>query len=331
MFQTSSRSYLASLALTALLAGCGSAASTAPSSFSADTTAMGGVVQKTASGSVSPDATGMVLYESSLDGSPGHGQVLVFPSSLKAKNPNPIRTFNDGTVRPFGMWIDTHGNLWVANIPQGAPSTGVFAYHAGASHPFRNLRVGLVNPTHVAVGADGTVFVNQDRCNSNIQGACVTVYAPGSNRPTRTIDMHFAGYALQTGEMGFDKNGNLLVVDSTFKGGTHVFQVAAHTFKVTDLKLHLSVDGPGLALDGAGNLYVSGVSRGLIDVFAPGATSPSRVLNGGSYDIAVLHDGTLYGNFYGGIVEYAPGATNPTNQFYTSGNYGLGVAVGPAR
>src|ERR1700680_2369840 len=161
MFPTPSRRYLASLALTALLAGCSNSASSIPSNLTANAAPLGSVVQMPANAFASLDARGMVLYASSLAGGPGRGQVLVFPSSLKAKNPNPIRTFNDGTTRPFGMWVDKHGDLWVANIPQGAPSTGVFAYHAGASHPFRNLTDQLVNPTHVAVGDDGTVYVNQ--------------------------------------------------------------------------------------------------------------------------------------------------------------------------
>lgn len=328
MFPTPSRKYLAPLALSALLAGCSNTGSSIPSSFTAN--AMPLVSQKNTNALTSPDAGGMVLYESSLDGGPAHGQVLGFPSSLNAKNPNPIRTFNDGTVRPYGMWVDTHGNLWVANIPQGAPSTGVFAYHPGASHPFRHLTDQLVDPTHVAVGADGTVYVNQDECNGKFHSGCITVFAPGSNRVSRTIDLNVTGYALQAGEMAFDKNGNLLVVDSSFQIGTHVIQVSTQTFKVTDLNLQVSADGPGLAVDGAGNLYVGGENTGQIEVFAPGATSPSRFINGSSYDLAVKRDGTLYANNYGEILEWAPGATNPTNQFTTIGNDGLGVAIGPA-
>lgn len=326
MFPTPSQKYLVSFALTALLAGCGSAASSVPSSPNANGTQASSIIQRTANSFLSPGTPGTVLYESSLDGSPGHGQVLVFTSSLMAHNPHPLRAFNDGTVRPFGMWVDKNGDLWVANIPQGAPTTGVFVYHPGASHPYRNIVDGLANPTHVAVGRDGSAYVNQSQCN-NIQGACVTVYPPGSNHPSRSIDMHFSGYALQTGEMAFDKNGNLLVMESNFRQGGHVFRVSTRTFTVTDLKLNIGAADPGLAVDGAFNLYVSGSS---IEVLAPGHRNPSRVLNGFSYDIAVLPNGTVYGNAYGGIVEFAPGAINPTNQFASYGNYGLGVAVGPA-
>lgn len=272
-------------------------------------------------------APGSVVYEGSLDGSPGHGQILVWPASLGAHPQNPLRTFMDGAVRPYGEWVTKSGDLYVANTPQGAPTTGVFAYHPGASHPFRNIRDNLGNPTHVAVGNDGTVYVSDNFCPGTPEGACIVVFAPASNEASRTVDLHFSGYALRTGEMAFDKNGNLLVVDTNFKQGAHVFSVDTHTFKVTDLQLEASSDGPGLGVDAAGNLYLSG--PGGIDMFPPGSKRATRTLNGFAYDITVLPNGTVYGNGYGAIVEFAPGANNPTNTIESSGNFGLGIAVGP--
>ena len=312
--------YLYSLALTALLAGCSSAGSTLPPNSTANA----------AGGFVLPDLRGFVLYEGSYNFAPGVGQVLVYPSGLKAHNPQPLRSINTDTVRPNGLWVDKNGNLWVVNIPQGAPTTGIFVYHPGKSVPYRHITDQLVDPSEVAVAADGTAYVNQSAC-PNISGDCVTVFPPGSNHASRTIDMHFSGYATTAGEAAFDLKGNLLVAESNLKHGLHIFKVNTRTFAVKDLGLHLGVDGPGLAVDGAGNMYVTGIGSGRIEVFAPGLLYPSRVITGGGYDIAALTDGTLYVNNYGGITEYAPGAQSPTNQFYSQGNYGIGVAVGPAQ
>ena len=322
------RRFSFALATTALFAGCSGAPSSLPSNPTADQAPTGNAVQMMTGRFASPDAHRMVLYEGSYNFAPGVGQVLVYTSNLKAHNPQALRSINDDTVRPNGLWVDKHGDLWVVNIPQGAPTTGIFVYHAGKSVPFRHLIDQLVEPSEVAVAADGTAYVNQRTC-PNIAGDCVTVFPPGSNHASRTIDMHFSGYATSAGEEAFDQSGNLLVAESNFKQGLHIFRVTPGTFTVTDLGLHLGVDGPGLAVDGAGNIYVSGIGAGSIDVFAPGSLDPSRVLNGGAYDITTLADGTLYANVYGSITEYAPGAIDPTNQFYSSGNYGIGVAIGP--
>lgn len=271
----------------------------------------------------------MVLYESSYDYQPGVGQVLVWPAGLNAHPQNPMRSITAFTVRPNGMWVDTNGDLWVVNIPQGAPTTGIFVYHAGASVPFRHIIDQLDLPTEVAVAKDGTAYVNQTACN-NIPGDCITVYPPGSNTASHTIDLNFEGYAHGAGGLAFTRNGDLLALEFAFKQGVHIFRINPTTLHFRDLGLHLDVDGPGLATDGAGNMYVTGVGSYKIDVFAPGATSPTREINGGGYDITARPDGTLYVNGYGAVSEYAPGATSPTNVITSYGNYGIGVAVGPA-
>lgn len=274
---------------------------------------------------------GLVLYESSYDYQPGVGQVLVFPASLKAKEPNPIRAITQNTVRPNGMFVDTHGDLWVVNIPQGAPTTGVYVYHPGASKPFRHITDLLDYPTDVAVAKDGTAYVNQQQC-SNLDGDCVVVYPPGSNKVSHTINMNFSGYAHGAGGMAFDSKGDLYVCEFGFPHGVAsatVFKITPGTLKVHDLGLQHMVAGPGLAIDGSDNLYVTGENEGQIDVFAPGSKTPTRTLQGGGYDATARPDGTLYVNVYGGVEEYAPGATSPTNFVSSPGDYGLGVAVGP--
>lgn len=314
--------------LALLLAGCGNAASSSPTHLNASGPAAV-MPELPLNGFSTLAQQRMVLYESSFDFRPGVGQVLVWPAGLSAHPQNPMRSITANTVRPLGMWVDSNGDLWVVNIPQGAPTTGIFVYHPGAAVPFRHITDGLVYPTEVAVANDGTVYVNQSQCN-NIQGNCITVYAPGSNTVTHTINLNFNFYAHAAGGLAFGKSGDLLALEYSFQEGAHVFRINPTTFHFHDLGLQLDVDGPGLATDRAGDMYITGAGTYKIDVFAPGATSPTREIQGGGYDITARPDGTLYVNGYGAVSEYAPGASSPTNIITSYGNYGEGVAVGPA-
>lgn len=271
-----------------------------------------------------------VVYMSSFNGRPGLGQVFVYPSGLD-RHPNaPMRTIQVGTVRPYGMWVDSAGTLYVANIPQGAPTTGITEFHPGDIGPFKTLNDGLWYPTEVAVSKNGTVYVNE-RLANNCTGDCVAIYAPGSDSITRTVPLNFNGYALQSDQMAFDRGGNLLVGASTFQSGYHLFRMNVNTFKVTQLKMNLTgIVGPGLAMDGAGNMYISSYNNPEIAVFAPGSESPTRWISGYAEDLTVMADGTLYAMTGGGVEEYKPGSSSPDNIINEPGyNLGFGIAIGP--
>jgi hypothetical protein len=285
--------------------------------------------QSLPSDSLGQAGTKTVIYIGNIDGQPGLGDVLVYPSGLQQHNPSPLRTILQGTARPSGLWVDTAGTLYVANLPQGAPSIGVTEFHPGASHPFQTLTDQLSDPEQVAVAKDGTVYVNQRIGHEDF----VTVFAPGSTHALATIDSHFDGYALQPGGMAFDRNGNLIFSAETFKDGCHIFKMTPGSLTVTDLKLNVSVDGAGLAIDGAGNMYVSGFFNGLgIEVFAPGSKSPNRTINQGATALTVKPDGTLYAMTETGVSEYAPGGSVPVNSFNAPAPVqGFGIALGPVR
>jgi hypothetical protein len=317
-------------AVAVLLTGCsyGGSAAVAPMNSTPRTTQPSMTVDRAAS----TTSSALAVFLSSFNGPNFAGEVVAFPGGLGAHNPPVLRTIASGTQRPFGMWVDSAGTLYVVNIPDGEPTTGVSEYHPGATLPFRVLTQGLVFPTSVAVDAAGNVFVNQ-RQGDGGSGDFVTVFPPGKLQPSRTIDLHFAGYDLQAGGMAFDKHGNLLVAAANFRVGLHIFKVAPGSSTATEL--HLSITGtqdisstPGVAVDGAGNLYVS--SLGSIAVFAPGATTASRFTTKGANLIAVLPDGTLYASTGSGVDEYKPGANSPTNSITDQNVDGFGVAVGPA-
>lgn len=322
MSMNSLRLCLTAVALAGVVAGCSSAGTS--SAIATPSRSGNSFVQQNS-------GTHNVVYLSSFDGAPGIGQVFVYPAALGAHPTQPQRIINHGTVRPFGMWVDSSGTLYVANIPQGAPTTGITEFHPGEGFPFKVLNGGLWYPTEVAVGKDGTVYVNE-RLANNCTGDCVAIYAPGSSTISRTVALNFNGYALESDQMAFDRRGNLLVGASTFKDGYHIFRLNVTTFKVTELKVNLSgLGGPGLAVDGAGNMYVSTYNSDVIAVFAPGSENPTRMINGGAEDLTVMPDGTLYAMTGGGVQEYRPGSSTPDNTINEpAGNLGFGIAVGPA-
>ena len=321
MSLTPSRLLVFTAALTAVLVGC--SAATSSSTIASPANPAGNVFVRRGSG------TQTVVYTSSFDGRPGLGQVFVYPAALGRHPSSPMRTIENGTVRPYGMWVDSAGTLYVVNIPQGAPTTGIAEFHPGSNFPFKTLNGGLWYPTEVAVGKNGAVYVNE-RLANNCSGDCVAIYAPGSDSIARTVPMNFDGYALQSDQMAFDRGGNLLVGASTFKDGYHIFRMNVNTFKVTELKLDVTGLGPGLGADGAGNIYVSGAYANEIAVFAPGATSPTYTMSPGAQDLTVMPDGTVYAATGAGVNEYKPGGNTPVNTIdEPAGNLGFGIAVGP--
>jgi hypothetical protein len=244
------------------------------------------------------------------------GGVRMYSADIHQPNPPLIGTIANGTARPEGVWIDPKGTLYVTDAEQYPIQANLLEYKHGASSPFRTITSGLFSPAAVAVGADGTVYVNA--LNGDSTGEVVE-YAPGKVVPERTITLPDPGYTLTPGDLAFDRNGNLLAATLVNTITVHVFKIAPGSSKVTDLDLQ----GPGgaaIGVDGAGNLYTGGLYQ--VAVYPPGATSPSRTfpLTFFGNGLTVARNGTLYvvGNLT--VAEFAPGASSPTN--YINTDYG---------
>jgi hypothetical protein len=326
------RRYAIVVLLSTPMAGCAAAGfSAGGGSPQLSSPAQGGVLRlpSSAVGGFGDASTTRGLFVSTFDGPNGTGEVVVFPAGLNQHNPSPLRTITNGTQRPLGVWVDHGGTLYVANLPDAAPTTGVSEYRHGQQFPFRVLTDRLIYPTAVAVGADGTVYVN-DRMNSQGQvGDFVTVFPPGQTHASRTITVEQGGREASAGELAIDGKGNVLALCDLFFDGLSIYSINPTTFAVTKMPLNLKgLVGPGIAVDGAGNLYVSSYSTAQIAVFAPGSQNPTRIIGQGAYDITVTRDGTLYAGTYYGVDEYKPGANSPSNSVQLLGAFG--VAVGPA-
>jgi hypothetical protein len=256
-------------------------------------------------------STNRVLFVSNLIGG-----IRLYSADIRESNPPLLGTIATAAKRPEGVWIDRNGTLYVVDRAQYPTLANLLAYKHGASSPSLTITSGLYAPAAVAVGNDGTVYVNSVKGDGT---GIVVEYAPGAITPERTIILPDAGYTLTAGDLAFDQNGNLFAATLVNTTTLHVFKIAFGTSQVTDLGLQ-GLGGAGIGVDGHGNLYTGGLYN--VAVYAPGATSPSRTfpLNFFGNGLTVARNGTLYvvGNLT--VAEFAPGASSPTN--YINTNYG---------
>ncbi|HEX3369513.1 MAG TPA: hypothetical protein VHS56_08060 [Candidatus Cybelea sp.] len=193
--------------------------------------------------------------------------------STSGSNQSPIGKITDGISGPQGCFVDRHGNLFVAN----ASNQTVTMYQRGAT-TWSLQYTGFAYPTNVAVGANGTLYVD------DLVGGKVVEFARGKTRSKRTI--------LVTDPQGaaLDAANNLYV---SYNTGSHgggpgtVNEYAPKSTKGTDLDLPI-VWSAGDAVDSKGDVVVadqgSGIGNAAVYVFPPGSTQPSETINQGIED-----------------------------------------------
>jgi sugar lactone lactonase YvrE len=254
--------------------------------------------------------TGRVLYIADIDGQPGVGQILVYTAGMK--NPQFLRAITNGTGRPFGLWVDSQNILYVANEPNKYPAS-VTEFKPGASSPFFEISSFKGYPESVAVDAKQDVYVNESVQDEGF----VQEFAPGSHTAERTIDTGVGGYAFTPGSMTFDPQGNLIVAEQAGLD-LQIVKIAPGALKATPVNLDLegnNINGPGMGMDKAGNMYVASGEGATVSVFAPGQTEPSRTISSvAGYGLTgVTARGAVYqasGNYT--VTEIAPGSNSAT-------------------
>lgn len=234
---------------------------------------------------------------------------------------------------PAGMAIDTAGNLYIADndaFPsEGRPQRhrirkvdaqtktihtiagGAMAGYSGDNGDA--LAAKLDSPSHVAVDADGNVFVS-DYGNSAVRRIdgrtnVITTYAGRGNPPDGSGDgLPATSASLTPSALLVDrKNGDLYVADD-FYYGDRIRKIDGHSGiittvagssaagapsfsgdngKATDAGLNFQYEASGLAFDANGSLYIADtvnhrvrVVYGCVAVTAPRITSPSSGAQG---------------------------------------------------
>ena len=189
--------------------------------------------------------------------------VQIYPTT--GTNPAPIGQITDGISGPEGSYVDKHGNLFVSNVTNFT----VTEYPKGSTT--WSLRfTGLAYPTNVTVDSKGEVYI------PDLTGNKVVEFPKNSTRSKRTITVeHPQGVAV-------DASGNLFVSYNGASSG-QVNEYAPGSTTGTNLGIVLLFAG-GDAEDSAGNLLVDDQSAPAVDVFPPGATTPSRTITASLQD-----------------------------------------------
>jgi hypothetical protein len=198
--------------------------------------------------------------------------VLIYPE--EGNHQSPIGIIDVGGL-PWGLCVDKHRNLYVAN-----QIGTVTIYPSGSTSPSLTISQGLARPLYPIVDRYGDLFVsNADRYYKG--GGTVVEYGPGSTTPNEVLQTPGS----EADGMDFDRQGNLYVAYRTSAGTGSIAEFAPGSTQGTVLGMTLN-QPQGVIVDPHGNILVveTGDTGGSvvgphIDVFAPGRRTPSAELS----------------------------------------------------
>ncbi|HVR45623.1 MAG TPA: hypothetical protein VMT95_03110 [Candidatus Binatia bacterium] len=244
---------LGALALSALLAACANGANTPLRSPDV-------VVSPAAIAPHLPRARGWLSPEvkkrSNLIYVAAGSEVLIF---REERNSPPIGRITDGAGSPYGLYVDRHGNLYVANWMANT----VTAYRRGSVTPFATYSQELSRPLYPIVDAKGNLFV------SNADSGGVIEYRHGTTSVYRILQTG----GTEADGMDFDAKGNLYVAYRNGGiGSIETFAPGSTQGKMLGMQL----DQPqGLIVANSGIvLAVETGAASRIDEFLPGNSTP---------------------------------------------------------
>jgi hypothetical protein len=180
---------------------------------------------------------------------------------------------------PFGVTIDSLGDLYVTKEREKK----VTVFHPNQRTPFRTISNGLIQPTFMAVGNDGTLYVSDPDPGSGN----VIEYAPGSSTPTLVLKLPRTNGKQAPEGLALDASNNLYVaynndyVTRGLPGRVQKFAPGATTGVDTGIRVNAV---GGLTIDKAGNLILTDQLAPAVLVFPPGSSHPSKKVNLGFSD-----------------------------------------------
>jgi sugar lactone lactonase YvrE len=224
------------------------------------------------------------LYVANLGASAGSPEALTVYAADAVGNVAPIAIIagsNTGLHNAQGIAVDAAGRFYVANLRDGGShgdSITVFAANAtGNVAPAATIAgssTGLNVPWGIALAADDRLYV------ANTGGNSITIYAPrasGNVAPLATIAGANTGLISPT-SIALDAAGQLYVENTTLLSNHAYCKITVYAPRATGNIAPVRTIGGGstapcpvgIAVDGAGRLYVAG--GGSIIVYARDAT-----------------------------------------------------------
>jgi hypothetical protein len=169
--------------------------------------------------------------------------------------PKPCGYITRDVFGPSGISVGQDGTLYVSDYLFSA----VTVYPRNHLSPSLKLFVAS-KPQYAYGGADGTLYVSESYANQ------IEEFAPGTKTPERTISITYP-WGVAT-----DSNNNLYVTSDQSDGG-HIVEFAPGSTSGTDLGILIGFEF-GITIAKDNSIVVSDNSN--VDVFPPGATTPSR-------------------------------------------------------
>ena len=263
----------ASLAVALLLAGC--SGSTVPGT-AGSAAASGNATQFGAPASIriarhpnvshrkgwlSPQAIGArVIYVSDFSNS----AIEIYPQGQT--NPAPIGEITDGISGPLGNFVSKNGTLYVAN----AGNSTITEYPPGQTTPSVTLSTDLNYPISVAVDDRGTVAAGEFGAGTILE------FPKGSSSPTVQITL-----LTDPEQLAFDKARHLYAAWNV-NGGSNLQGHASICRRLRAICADQGIvigESGGMAIDSAGNMILGDQTNQVINVYAPGSSTPSRTIS----------------------------------------------------
>jgi hypothetical protein len=254
------------------------------------------------------------------------GGVLLYSTG---KSPHEVGDITGQLPRVTSVWVDQTGVLYAFTDNRSDPYETIEEFKPGSNSPFFSLVLKHYGNL-VAADAQQNVYAQgEDSTGQQV----IDVYPPGSQMYASEYVVPSIGTLSGPQGMAFDATGALLVGVAALENNRQgqigaVFRLDTGSGTFVNLNLKKAFGGL-IATDAAGNLYVGGGR--IISVYAPGATSPSRIIHARDtiVTLTAAPNGTLYVDSYqGGITVYPPGKRHSEASFDPQAQVS-GLALGP--
>lgn len=291
------------------------------------------------------------------------GSITVYPTNANG-NVRPYRTIagaKTGLTNPSGVAVDSRGTVYVIKHADGQVLLVFSATAHGDVYPLRSIMTRSQQLLGIALDANRNVYASNIKIVGQCRSGCrlkgyVTEYAAGSQGnvpPIRTIRGRKTGM-FNVGGISVDSVGNVYVATTPScrtsnqcrgKAAILVYAPGAHrdaapSWMISGSQTRLSRPN-GVAVDDAGNVYVSDVSTvyGSVYVYASGQhgnVAPVQAISGLKTNLVtplsvgvdtVHHIYVANSQAAGTVTVYAAGATGNVAPIQTIDGQRTGLVI----